>query len=406
MDARSLLRTFPRLVVGVAVASLSAAAATAAPAPALADAACLRDLRAATVAAGVSGADFDRVTKGLTLDPSVLRSYSTQPETNQTTADYIRALVDDERIADGRKALAEHKATFAAVEKRFGVPAHVLAAFWGIETDYGRNLGKRPVLQSLATLVCGGARVSFFRSEFILAVKIVASGQVRAEDMVGSWAGAFGHTQFLPSNFVEDAVDVDGDGRIELVRSIPDALGSAANQLIHKGWVAGQPWGYEVTVPAGFDASTANRKDKRSFAEWARLGVKRVDGAALPATGTAGMVLPAGRRGPVFLTTRNFDAIYGYNTSESYSLAVAHLSDRLAGGGGFKTPWPHPSSVLSRAEVREIQSGLNSRGYDAGVADGLAGPLTRAAIGAFEKTLGKPTTGEPSKMVLDALRIP
>jgi hypothetical protein len=161
-----------------------------------------------------------------------------------------------------------------------------------------------------------------------------------------------------------------------------------------------------VTVPAGFDASTANRKDKRTFAEWARLGVKRVDGTPLPTSGTAGMVLPAGRRGPVFLTTRNFDAIYGYNASESYSLAVAHLSDRLAGGGLFKTPWPLPSSVLSRAEVREIQAGLNSRGYEAGVADGLAGPLTRAAIGAFEKSLGRSTTGEPSRTILEALRMP
>jgi hypothetical protein len=225
--------------------------------------------------------------------------------------------------------------------------------------------------------------------------------------MVGSWAGAFGHMQFMPSYFVDDAVDMDGDGFIDLVHSLPDAFGSAANALLHNGWVVGLPWGYEVTLPAaGFDASGANRRVKRSFAEWTRLGVKSVDGKPLPATGTAGMIIPAGFRGPVFLTTANFDAIWQYNMSESYALAIAHLSDRLAGVTGFKTPWPLPSSVLSRAEIVEIQEGLTRRGYDTGPADGVPGEKTRAAIGAFEKTLGKPTTGEATKAILEALRLP
>jgi membrane-bound lytic murein transglycosylase B len=237
-------------------------------------------------------------------------------------------------------------------------------------------------------------------------VKILASGKARAEDMVGSWAGAFGHMQFMPSNFVDDAVDVDGDGFIDLVHSMPDALGSAAMELIHGGWQTGLPWGYEVTVPAGFDASGANRRTKRSFAEWTRLGVKTVDGKPLPSSGTAGMIIPAGFKGPIFLTTVNFDAIWNYNASESYALAVAHLSDRIAGITGFKTPWPLPSSILSRTEILEIQESLTKRGYDAGPADGVAGEKTRAAIGAFEKTLGKPTTGEASKAILEALRSP
>jgi lytic murein transglycosylase len=370
------------------------------------DASCLRDLRAAAVTAGVSGGDFDRLTQGLTFDPSVLRLYSNQPEVQRTPADYVRNLVDDKRLADGRKALSDNKATFADVEKRFGIPAAVLAAIWGIETDFGRAMGRRPTLQALASLVCGGARTAYFRGEFILAVKILASGKARAEDMVGSWAGAFGHMQFMPSFFVDDAVDVDGDGFIDLVHSLPDAFGSAARALLNNGWVVGLPWGYEVILPAGFDASGANRRVKRSFDDWRRLGVKSVDGTPLPATGTAGMIIPAGFRGPVFLTTANFDAIWQYNMSESYALAVAHLSDRLAGVPGFKTPWPLPSSILSRAEIVEIQEWLSRRGYDTGPADGVAGEKTRAAIGAFEKTLGKRTTGEATKAILEALRVP
>src|SRR5262245_11421835 len=226
------------------------------------------------MAAGVSAADFDRVTKGMTLDLSVTKYFTNQPEVQLSAADYVRNLVDDKRISDGKKALVDLKPTFTDVEKRYGVPANVLAAIWGIESDYGRAIGKRPTLQSLASLVCAGARATYFRSEFVLAVKILASGKARPEDMVGSWAGAFGHMQFMPSNFVDDAVAVHGDGSIDLVHSMPDALGSAAMELIHGGWKPGLPWGYEVTVPAGFDSSVANRRTKRSFAEWAELGVK------------------------------------------------------------------------------------------------------------------------------------
>jgi lytic murein transglycosylase len=315
-------------------------------------------------------------------------------------------LVDDQRIADGQKALSDYKTTFADVEKRFGVPASMLAAIWGIESDYGRAIGKRPVLQSLASLICGGARATYFRSEFLNAVKILAAGSARPEDMVGSWAGAFGQLQFMPSNFLDDAVDVDGDGKIDLVHSMPDALGSAANELLHGGWMPGLPWGYEVTVPRGFDASGANRRSKKTFADWEKLGVKAANGKPLPSTGTAGMILPAGVKGPVFLTTVNFDAIYAYNSSESYALAVAYLSDRIAGRGTFLTPWPAPATVLSTTEIKELQQRLMARGFDPGPADGVAGELTRAAIGEFEKQLGRPTTGEPSRELLEAARAP
>jgi len=248
----------------------------------------MRDLKATATAAGVASADFDRVTKGMAIDLSVTKFFSNQPEVQLSAADYLRNLVDDKRIADGKKALADLKPTFTDVEKRFGVPANVLASIWGIESDYGRAIGKRPTLGSLGSLMCAGARASYFRGEFVLAVKILASGKARPEDMVGSWAGAFGHMQFMPSNFVDDAVDVDGDGTIDLVHSMPDALGSAAMELIHGGWQTGLPWGYEVTVPAGFDSSGANRRTKKSFADWAKLGVKSVDGTPLPTSGTRG----------------------------------------------------------------------------------------------------------------------
>jgi lytic murein transglycosylase len=389
---------------GLLLGAVAAAAALAPMAASADDASCMRDLKSSAMAGGVAAADFDRVTKGVILDPTVTKFFSNQPEVQLSAADYVRNLVDEKRVADGKKVLIDLKTTFADVEKRFGVPANVLAAIWGIESDYGRAIGKRPVIQSLASLVCAGARATYFRNEFVLAVKIVASGKARPEDMVGSWAGAFGHLQFMPSNFIDDAVDVDGDGFIDLVHSMPDALGSAAMELIHGGWVKGIPWGYEVTVPAGFDASRANRREKRAFAEWARLGVKSVDGKPLPDSGTAGMIIPAGFKGPIFLTTANFDAFWNYNASESYALAVAHLSDRLAGSSGFKTPWPSPSSILSRAEILEVQDTLTQKGFDPGPVDGVAGEMTRAAIGAFEKGLGKPTTGEPTKALLEALR--
>jgi lytic murein transglycosylase len=387
------------MACAIAIGAMSAGSAALAD-----DASCIRDLRAASVAAGVSGADFDRITKGMVLDPTVTKFFSNQPEVQLSAADYLRNLVDEKRVADGKKALTDLKATFADVETRYGVPANVLAAIWGVESDYGRAIGKRPTVASLASLVCAGARAAYFKTEFVLAVKILASGKARPEDMVGSWAGAFGHMQFMPSNFIDDAIDVDGDGFIDLVHSMPDALGSAAMELIHGGWKTGLPWGYEVTVPAGFDASGANRREKRPFSEWARLGVKSVDGKPLPTTGTAGMIIPAGFKGPIFLTTVNFDAIWNYNASESYALSVAFLSDRIAGGGAFKTPWPVASSILSRAEVIEIQERLTNKGYDPGPLDGVPGEMTRAAIGAFEKSLGKATSGEATKAILEALR--
>jgi glucose-6-phosphate 1-epimerase len=286
------------------------------------------------------------------------------------------------------------------------VDAETVVAVWGVESDFGRSFGKRPLLQSLGTLSCFGRRQSYFRGEFFSLLGLLDRGDIRAEAAVGSWAGAFGHTQFMPSTYQRLAVDFDGDGRRDLVGSIPDALASTANFLARAGWKTGRPWGFEVKLPAAFDASLAGRKAKRPVAEWASRGVTRIDGAALVEgnLSPSAILLPTGPKGPAFLVTSNFDAIYGYNAAESYALAIAHLSDRLRGGGPFVTPWPTDDPGLSRAERRELQTLLAARGYPIGEIDGMLGAASRAAIKAEQQRLGWAADGRAGQKLLKALR--
>ena len=258
-------------------------------------------------------------------------------------------------------------------------------------------------MRSLATASCFGGRQRFFRGELVAALRILQSGDVKPEALNGSWAGAFGQTQFMPSTFHSTAVDFDGDGRRDIVASVPDALGSTANFLKRAGWESGRPWGYEVRLPAGY-AGPSGRRARRPLAEWDRLGIRKTDGAALAGGGQAALLLPAGARGPAFLVFRNFDAIYGYNAAESYALAIAHLSDRLRGGGPFQAAWPTDDPGISRAERKEVQERLIARGYDVGSADGAIGPRTRAAISAFQASVGLPPDGRAGQRVLTALR--
>jgi membrane-bound lytic murein transglycosylase B len=237
----------------------------------------------------------------------------------------------------------------------------------------------------------------------IATLHILQSGDMSPEELVGSWAGAFGQTQFMPSTFQRTAVDFDGDGRRDIVGSVPDALGSAANYLKRAGWKSGEPWGYEVRLPANYNGPSG-RRDRRALAEWGRLGLRRSDGQALSGSGSAALLLPAGTAGPAFLVFGNFDAIYSYNAAESYALAIAHLSDRLRGGAPFEMPWPTDDPGLSRAERRELQERLNARGFDVGAPDGVVGPRTRAAIEAFQAAAGLPVDGHAGMRVLGALR--
>ncbi len=368
-------------------------------------ASCLAGLRADAQAKGVSGATYDTHTAALAPDMAVIDFLDAQPEFVTPIWDYLAALVDDERVADGRAMLAEWAPVLARVEAEYGVDAATVVAVWGVESNYGRNFGSRPLLTSLSTLSCFGRRQSFFRGEFFTTLKIIQDGHVAPERLTGSWAGAFGHTQFMPSTFMRLAVDFDGDGRRDLVDSVPDALASTANFLKRAGWRGDLPWGFEVSLPQGMDVSGAGRRNKQPISAWAARGVRRIDGAPMPAAATpAGLLLPAGKDGPAFLVTRNFDAVYSYNAAESYGLAIAHLSDRLRGGAPFATPWPTDDPGLSRAERRELQQLLIARGHDIGEADGMIGARTREALKLEQAALGLAADGRAGQRVLQALR--
>lgn len=365
---------------------------------------CMAELR--TSAAGVSGAAFDRYTAGVRPDMSILELLDRQPEFSTPIWDYLAALVDERRVRNGQAMLREHAEVLTQVSQQYGVDAATVVAVWGVESDYGRNVGQRPLVQSLATLSCFGRRQSFFRGELFATLALLQSGDLKADGLTGSWAGAFGHTQFMPSTYQRIAVDGDGDGRRDLVGSIPDALASTANYLKRAGWRSGEPWGYEVRVPAGFDTSLAGRKNKHAVADWSARGLRRIDGTPLPATtAPAALLLPAGKNGPALLVFKNFDAIYSYNAAESYALAIAHLADRLRGDGPWVAAWPTNDPGLGRDERQELQTLLLARGHDIGEADGLIGTLTRQAIAAEQKRLGlDPVDGRAGRKILDALR--
>jgi lytic murein transglycosylase len=385
---------------------LSAAVLAAIPAPAQADfRSCLSGLRGQAEARGVSGATFDAAMRGVDPDPKVLELMDSQPEFKTPIWDYLAALVDEERVQDGRAAMRQWGQALAAAEARYGVDRHIIAGVWGVESNFGMDIGGRPLLQSLATLSCyASRRRDYFTGELFATLKIIENGDIRSTRLTGSWAGAFGHTQFMPSTFHRLAVDLDGDGRRDVVDSVPDAVGSTANFLRKAGWQPGLPWGYEVRLPQGFSASALGRKNKRPVSAWAAMGVTRVDGRPLSGDYPAGIIAPAGLNGPAFLVTRNFDAVYSYNAAESYGLAIAILADRLKGLPGIRTPWPTDDPPLSRAERRELQRLLASRGYDVGEPDGRVGAKTRDAIKDVERQIGLPQTGRPGGRVLQALK--
>lgn len=340
---------------------------------------------------------------GVEPDQSVLDALNYQPEFKTAIWDYLAGLVDDQRIADGRAKLTEHAAMLADVERAFGVDRHILVSVWGVETDYGKVMGGRPLVRSLATTSCLGHRQRFFRGELFAALRILQSGDIPAEALVGSWAGAFGQTQFMPTTFQRLAVDFDGDGRRDIMGSAPDALASTASFLKRAGWTKGEPWGYEVRLPPDYDGP-AGRRTRKALAEWGRLGIQRVDGESLAGNGRAALLMPAGAQGPAFIVFRNFNAIYGYNPSVSYALAIAHLSDRLRGAGPFHTAWPTDDPGLSRAERREVQRRLIERGYDIGEPDGIIGARTRAAIESFQQSAGLTVDGRAGARLLRALQ--
>lgn len=368
--------------------------------------ACLDRLQGQAQASGVSAASYARLTQGLQPDMTVLPLLDAQPEFTTPIWDYLAGLVDEQRVADGKAMLSQHADLLRQVAARYHVDPATVVAVWGVESDYGRITGKRPLLVSLSTLSCYGRRQAFFRGEFIATLKLLQAGDIRDSGITGSWAGAFGQTQFMPSTYARIAEDFDGDGRRDLVGSTADALASTANYLRKAGWREGQPWGYEVKLPAGFDTSLAGRTKRRAISDWTARGVKRIDGQPIPSLDSkAAILLPAGAQGPGFLVLRNYDAIYSYNAAESYALAIALLSDRLRGEPGLRTPWPTDDPGLSRAQRRELQELLIQRGHDIGKADGMIGDVTRRAIQEEQRKLGlTPADGRAGQKILKALQ--
>lgn len=390
---------------------VAAPAATPAAAPAHAPAA------PAATANGLTVADWDKYTAKAKLLPTTVASAQGQPEGRETWWDYIAKTVDDERVADGRAVLAKYGKQLGDISQQYQVDPATLVAIFGIETNYGRQVGKTDVLNAWLTRACTENKTLWEKNAYA-SVRLLRDGVVPADNFVGSWSGAFGMTQFIPTSFYELAADGDGDGRIDLYNSLPDALASTANHLRKRRakWTHGLPAVVEVRVPADVaaaippapDAEYVGSQDRRSIAQWAQAGLKQGDGSALKlAAGNdqqAYLFAPTGAKGPVFLATVNFDAILHYNQSRRYGLAVALLLNRLQGGPALATAWPTDDPGLSRAQIKEVQEMLNARGYDVGTADGIPGAKTRDAVRAEQEKRNLPQDGRVGKRIYDALK--
>ena len=361
------------------------------------------EARAKRIGEGTLTAALD----GLRLNRRALKLESHQPEFVTPVGAYVAALTGKKALDTGREKRRQHAALLARIEAAYGVPARYLLAIWRLESDYGANFGAFPVVETLATLAYAGTpkRRPFWRRQLFGALRIVDRGHAPLGRLVGSWAGAMGHTQFIPTTYLDHAVDFDGDGRRDLWRSLPDVFASTANYLRKSGWQPGLPFGWEAKLPDGFDYSRAHIGESRTVAEWRALGVRRADGRPIPQTDRpASLVVPAGWNGPIFLVTQNYRAILRYNNAAAYALTVGLLAERLEGQGNLVARWPEADRLLSRSEKAELQRKLVALGYDPGPVDGKVGPDTRKAIRAFQKSAGKPADGYANHALLEAVR--
>ena len=368
--------------------------------------ACLEGLWPDAAKRGVSRATFDTYTNGLTPDLRIMDLMDTQPEFTKAFWDYLDLLVNENRIKRGREILAQYRPVFDAVEKAYGVDRHAVTAIWGIESNFGTSGGDRSVVRSTATLACVGRRQAYFRDEFLAALEILNRGDINPDRLKGSWAGAFGPTQFMPTSFKRFAVDFDGDGRRDVVDSIPDLIASTANNLKLDGWIAGQTWGYEVALPQGFNYLMADGAKAMPVKEWEKLGVARVNGKPYPRpTDRAYLFLPAGANGPAFLMLNNFRVLMKYNPAEAYALAIGHLGDRLRGDPPMVTAWPRQERVLTSAERYEMQQHLVRLGFDiGGEPNGRLNAKSRSAIRSFQASRGLVPDGFATANMLERLR--
>lgn len=365
---------------------------------------CLANLQVQARELGLSDQTVDEVIPTLQVQNRVVELDRSQPEFVQTFGQYLGIRVTKTRIERGREALQAKSALLRALHNEYGVPGQYLMAFWGLETNFGAYLGALPTLDSLATLACDQRRSAFFTTEFLTALELMERERFTPEQMQGSWAGAVGHTQFMPSNYMRYAVDGDNDGTIDLWRSEADALASGANFLSELGWVPDLRWGREVRIPQGFDYALAGRSHWLSLDEWSAMGIRRANGQILPVEAdiTAALLVPAGAEGPAFLVYENFEIIMRWNRSESYALSVGLLADEIAGGSSLVVQ-PPGGDGLRYADIRNLQLALAESGFDPGPADGIWGPGSRQALSEFEKSTGRIADGFPDAEVLQAL---
>jgi membrane-bound lytic murein transglycosylase B len=355
---------------------------------------------------GLSPAQFAETIRGINApDAAVLKLANNQPEFTSTTGAYLAKAVTPARLEKGRDKLRSEARLLAAIEARYGVRREILLAIWGMESNFGGNIGDMKVIRSLATLAYSGKRVDFAKQQLAAAFRILRSSVIEPARFNGSWAGAMGHTQFIPTSYLASAVDWDGDGKRDIWRNHADALASTANYLKKAGWQDGVPWGREVIFPKAFDMGLVGRQNWKTFADWQKRGLQAADGQALgPKSAKAFIMLPQGPDGPAFLATQNFMAIMAYNQSHSYSIAVGHMADRFAGAGALKGAFHEPNIDLSFAERVELQKRLTRAGFNTGGSDGRFGARTYEAILAFQKQRGLALDATPSRALLRALR--
>ena len=362
------------------------------------------DFRTRARAAGIDEATLNVAFAEVRYLPRVVELDRAQPEYTRTVWSYLDSAVSAQRVALGQERWAQYRSDIDAAAARFGVGPAILVAIWGIESNYGSNFGSIPTIDALATLGFDGRREAWAREQLLAALRILQSGDIERPKMIGSWAGAMGQTQFLPSVYLGYAVDADGDGRRDIWGSIADAMASTANFLARSGWRADQPWGVEVRLPPGFDLARA--VERQPAAQWAAEGVQARDGAPLPPFAAATVLLPAGARGPAFLVGPNFQVLLRYNNSTSYALAVGLLAQRLAGGPGVQAAWPRDLAALSSQQLKALQTVLNQRGFDSGAPDGVMGPKTSAALRGYQRSVGLPADGYPTVELLQRLQAP